>query len=158
MALSFEQKKAVVAEVANAANKALAAVAAESFASHDDERVIVAQDARMGEVYLAVYSRDPDGLPVAEGDTHLHKVSECITSEAEAGLLAAGAGWQRYPEFLSTNEKLVPRKADVLYPNARYLLGLGASDWNAGLAISPDKVAPEYVRMKVAEKPIVPTQ
>ena len=134
----------------------LAAVAAESFTNHDDKRVIVTQDARMDEVYLAVYARDADGLPEAEGDTYLHRVSECISSDVETGLLAAGAGWQRYPELLVANEKFVTGTSDILYPNARYLLGLGVRDWGIGLAISPDRVVPEYVRMKVAEKPNVP--
>jgi tRNA threonylcarbamoyladenosine biosynthesis protein TsaB len=133
----------------------LAAIAAESFTHHDDKRVIVTQDARMDEVYLAVYARDPNGLPAAEGGIYLHKVPECISTEAGVGL-AAGAGWQRYPELLVANEKFVTGAADILYPNARYLLGLGVRDWSAGLAISPDRVVPEYVRMKVAEKPNVP--
>jgi tRNA threonylcarbamoyladenosine biosynthesis protein TsaB len=136
----------------------LAAVAAESFTNYDNERVIVAQDARMNEVYLAVYSRDADGLPVAEGDTYLHKVSKCISGEVAGSLLAAGAGWHRYPELMVANEQFLTGKVENLYPNARYLLGLGNRDWIAGLAVSPEAVAPEYVRMKVAEKPIIPAR
>lgn len=136
----------------------LAAVAAETFATHEGERVAVTQDARMNEVYLAIFSRDADGLPKAEEDVYLHKTSETIAAQPGGAMLAAGAGWQNYPDFLETNSRLVVGAVDVLYPNARYLLPSGIRDWNAGLAISPEQVVPEYVRMKVADKPVVQIQ
>jgi len=131
----------------------LAAVAAETFATHDGTRVVVAQDAHMNEVYLAVFSRDSDGLPIAEREVCLHKVSACMVDDVGAAMLAAGSGWRLYPELLEANQRFVERDVDILYPNARYLLRLGSRDWRAGQAIAPEQVVPEYVRMKVAEKP-----
>ena len=136
----------------------LAAIAAETFATHEGERVAVTQDARMNEVYLAIFSRDADGLPRAEEDVYLHKTSETIATQPGCAILAAGAGWQNYPDFLESNSRLVVGAVDVLYPNARYLLSSGIRNWNAGLAISPEQVVPEYVRMKVADKPVVRKQ
>lgn len=131
----------------------LAVVAAETFATHDGARVVVAQDAHMNEVYLAVFSRGPDGLPVSEREVCLHKVTECMVDDVGVAMLAAGAGWRLYPELLNANQRLVDSEVDILYPNARYLLRLGIRDWSAGQAIAPEQVVPEYVRMKVAEKP-----
>jgi tRNA threonylcarbamoyladenosine biosynthesis protein TsaB len=136
----------------------LAAIAAEAFATHEGERVVVTQDARMNEVYLAIFSRDADGLPRAEGDVYLHKTSETIAEQSGDPMLAAGAGWQSYPEFLEINSHLIVGGVDVLYPNARYLLSSGIRNWDAGLAISPEQIVPEYVRMKVAEKPVAQAQ
>ena len=132
----------------------LAAIAAGTFAAHEGARVLVAQDAHMNEVYLASFARDEEGLPVAEGEVRLHKVTERLGNSIDGGdILAAGAGWQRYPELLEMNEQARKGLVDMLYPNARYLLGLGRRDWHAGGAISPHEVVPEYVRMQVAAKP-----
>jgi tRNA threonylcarbamoyladenosine biosynthesis protein TsaB len=136
----------------------LAAIAAEAFATHEGERVVVTQDARMSEVYLAIFSRDADGLPRAEGDVSLHNTSETIAEQSGGAMLAAGAGWQSYPEFLEINSRLIVGRVDVLYPNARYLLSSGIRNWDAGRAISPEQIVPEYVRMKVADKPVAQTQ
>lgn len=108
----------------------------------------------MNEVYLVSFVRDEEGLPVAEGEVRLHKVTERVAGDIDASnILAAGAGWQRYPELLEINAEIRKGQVDILYPNARFLLGLGLRGWNAGDAISPDEVVPEYVRMKVAARP-----
>ena len=49
----------------------LAAIAAEVICEHDAQNVLVAQDARMYEVYIGRYRRSSDGLPVAVVDDSL---------------------------------------------------------------------------------------
>ncbi len=134
----------------------LAAIAAETFSSHDGDRVLVAQDAHRNEVYLAIFGRDDDGMPVADGEVCLHKVTAELPGFDDSGKgirLAAGAGWQRYPEMMESDAGLGAGQVDILYPNARHLLGLGLKGWAAGDAITPDEVVPEYVRMTVAAIP-----
>lgn len=134
----------------------LAAVAAEVFALQDCQRVLVAQDAHMNEVYLAEFERGADSHPIAKGEISLQKVSEQLPDISNCGnghRLTAGAGWQRYPEMLERDENARAGQVDILHPNARYLLGLGLKGWLAGDAIAPDNVVPEYVRMTVATKP-----
>lgn len=131
----------------------LAAIAAEVFAEQDASCVLVAQDARMGEVYLARFLRDAEGLPYAEGDVRLHKAGQPIPHVGEARAVAAGAGWHRYPELQSVNASALSAVADCRYPKARFLMACGIRDWDAGRAIAADEVSPEYVRLKVAEKP-----
>ncbi len=132
----------------------LAAIAAEAFATHEDSRALIAQDARMNEVYLESFVRDEEGLPVAEGKVRLHKVTASLDSLIdERSLLVAGAGWQRYPELLEGHARVRQGLVDICYPNARYLLELGLRGWHADGAISPHEVVPEYVRMRVAVKP-----
>lgn len=129
----------------------LAAIAAEVIAEDKAARVIVSQDARMGDVYLAEFRSDRAGLPVALGEVRLHKAAEPLPDTAAA--TAAGAGWQRYPELLQNNRERVAELVDRPHPRARYVLLVGAAAWNAGQAVAPDEVAPAYVRLKVAEKP-----
>ncbi len=128
-------------------------IAAETLSAHDETHVLVAQDAHMNEVYLAAFTRDQSGLPAIEREVTLHKVNEDIADLGSGSVLAAGAGWQRYPELFTNNESILAGRAAILYPNARYLLALGQRAWDAGNALAPQDIVPEYVRMKVAQKP-----
>lgn len=132
----------------------LAAVAAEVFANGDALEVAVAQDAHMSEVYLGAYRRGADDLPdlLFPERLHGHLPIEELDAEDASGRVAAGAGWQRYPELTALNEELFSAEVDVLYPSARYLLGLGSTAFRQGLGISPVDVAPAYLRHKVAER------
>ena len=67
--------------------------------------------------------------------------------------VAAGAGWQRYPELAALNADLIGEAVDVLYPRARFLLASGADAFRRGATIDPADVVPAYLRHKVAEKP-----
>ena len=133
----------------------MAAVAAQVFAEYDAAEVVVAQDAHMGEVYLGIYRRGEAGIPVDLVPERLQRpagIAE-LESSPDGRRLAAGFGWQRYPELLLANQDRFVEVADVLHPRASYLLGLGAG----GHAIRPQDVVPAYLRQKVAEKPAGPT-
>ena len=129
----------------------LLAVAEEVFATDEADCVVVAQDARMSEVYLGIFDRDADGRaqPLAP---------ECIVpadnSVVPAGnFVAAGAGWDRYPELAAANAQAVAARSAVLYPRSRYLLATGAAAAGAGQGVRPERLEPAYLRTKVAEKP-----
>jgi tRNA threonylcarbamoyladenosine biosynthesis protein TsaB len=130
----------------------LAAVAAEVLEVSGAVRVVVAQDAHMGEVYLGTFRRGDDGLPVAEGDAVLQPVAgiEVLPGESAAGRHAAGEGWRRYPELLALNGHRFAGVSDVQWPRARYLLAAGRRAWHADGAIDPAALVPEYVRERVA--------
>ena len=133
----------------------LAAVAAEVFATRDADEVVVAQDAHMSEVYLGVYRRGGDNIPelLFPERLHGHLPIEELDEKEAGSRVAAGAGWQRYPELKVLNDAIFATEADVLHPKARYLLGLGGKAFREGLGISPADVAPAYLRHKVAERP-----
>jgi tRNA threonylcarbamoyladenosine biosynthesis protein TsaB len=153
IAASVAQGMAFGADLRIVPVSSMAAIAAETFSIHDETHVIVAQDAHMNEVYLAAFSRGPSDLPVAERKVILHAATDIIDGVPSGDVLAAGAGWQRYPELFERNKSVLTRQADILYPNARHLLTLGQRAWDAGEAVAPHEIIPEYVRMKVAEKP-----
>ena len=130
----------------------LAAVAAEAFQSSGAGRVLVAQDAHRQEVYLGAYRRGDDG-PLAEGDALLQPVAagEALPFiEAEEGWHAAGDGWRQYPALLAANRQRLAGVVDVSWPRARHLLAPGRRALQAGAAIDPAALVPEYVRERVA--------
>ncbi len=131
----------------------LAAIAAEVIAEGDSDRVIVAQDARMGDVYLAEFDSDDQGNPVAVGDARLHRATEPLSLAADTQATAAGAGWQRYPDLLANNRDRITGLVDCPHPRASFVLRTGVAACDRGAAIAPDELVPAYVRLKVAETP-----
>ena len=131
----------------------LAAVAAEAMQSMAAKRVLVAQDARMGEVYLAAFAADNLGNPVADGEVVLHKASDAIDAWADSDTIAAGAGWERCPELGKAARASGLDVADIHFPKARFLLPGGLRDWESGNAIAPEALEPAYIRTQVASIP-----
>ncbi|MGI9270328.1 MAG: tRNA (adenosine(37)-N6)-threonylcarbamoyltransferase complex dimerization subunit type 1 TsaB [Woeseiaceae bacterium] len=133
----------------------LAAVAAEVFVDATAEFVAVAQDAHMSEVYLGVFRRGSDGLPVPLFGERLHgqnRIEEF--AELEGGMcIAAGIGWQRYPALLQSNSEFLHESAAISYPRARHLLAQAVVLLQNDGACFPADLAPAYLRQKVAEKP-----
>jgi tRNA threonylcarbamoyladenosine biosynthesis protein TsaB len=133
----------------------LAAVAGEVLTDEDVREVVVVQDAHMNEVYLGIYGRDSDGLAAARAPERLHGQGpiDGLDPTRVDGRVAAGFGWQRYPELLAANERWVGRLSGVWHPRARFLLPLGTAAVSDGRVIDPKELNPAYLRQKVAEKP-----
>jgi len=132
----------------------LAAVAAQAFCEHDADEVIVTQDAHMSEVYLGIFGRGEDALPVELTPERLHGQRPIAELEKRGTIrVAAGSGWQRYPGLLEANRAFLDEIIDLPHPRARYLLAMGATGLARGAAIAPQDVLPAYLRQKVAEKP-----
>ena len=129
----------------------LAAVAAEVLAEDAAGRVVVAQDARMNQVYAGSYGRGPRGIPVADGDERI-VAADAVFREPEA-FVAAGRGWSRYPALVDANRDRLERRSGVEVPRARHLLSLGRAAFREGCALDPADVAPAYLRGKVARAP-----
>lgn len=133
----------------------LAAVATQVFAETDANAVIVAQDAHMNEVYLGAYRRGDANCPDPIFPERLHgqlPIDELNPDDAR-GRIAAGFGWQRYPHLAAVNEALFESVSDILHPNARFLLPLGALALQNGEVVDPQDLIPAYLRHKVADKP-----
>jgi len=134
----------------------LAAIAVEVLARAAAVDVVVAQDAHMGEVYLGAWRRGEGELPVALFPERLQGPGAIAElGEAHAGTrVAAGFGWQRYPQLLVDNEDRIGQRSEVLYPRARYLLPLAKDALSRGLAVEPQDLVPAYLRNKVAARPV----
>lgn len=128
----------------------LAAIAAEVFDCSDAGRVAVAQDAHMNEVYLGLYERGHDDLPVLLNGERLQGqgvIEELSSSDAK--FVFAGQGWQRYPGLAAANKAGLAAESDVLFPRAAYLLAIVEQF----AELEPKNIQPAYLRQKVAEKP-----
>jgi tRNA threonylcarbamoyladenosine biosynthesis protein TsaB len=115
------------------------------------ERVIVALDARMGEVYYGLFV---DGV--------LHgEIGVCPPERFplpspprlpdSSGWLACGNGLSAYPELRERLTGVVTQwKPDIL-PHAEFVVRLAAPRMERGERIDPADAAPLYVRDKVAK-------
>ena len=129
----------------------LAAIAAEAIEAQGADKVLVAQDARMHEVYLVRFCRDADGLPQASGDEAIRRIG-VLDGLAEEHV-AAGDAWQKFPELKAGNREWISRFLEIGVPRASYLLRSGAKALQEGRAIAPDALLLSYIRVKVAERP-----
>ncbi|MES2000676.1 MAG: tRNA (adenosine(37)-N6)-threonylcarbamoyltransferase complex dimerization subunit type 1 TsaB [Pseudomonadota bacterium] len=114
-------------------------------------RVIACLDARMGEVYHAVYER-------VAGDWHevsapLLSAPEQVPSVPGSGWCGSGSGFRVYAAVMQARYEpaLSQLRAD-LYPHAREIAVLAAPRFAAGEGMVAELAAPLYVRDKVALK------
>ena len=133
----------------------LAAVAAEVFRHRDETHVVVAQDARMKQVYLGCFGRDEVGLPVPLGDEQIHDIKriELLSDHGSVAWLAAGAGWQQYPALAGSQGVELAALPDLLLPRAVHLLGIAQKMLDSGEAIPPEQLQPAYLREQIAVPP-----
>lgn len=153
IAASMVQGLALGAGLPVAPVSTLAALAAGAMSSRDAEAVIAALDARMGEVYLARFNRDEDGLPEAAG-------GEMVVPPDEAPVPDSGGWFGAGPGFRAQDEALRRRLSGVLsgvepdlLPRARDVAALGAGMLARGQGVPAEQALPVYVRENVARKP-----
>jgi tRNA threonylcarbamoyladenosine biosynthesis protein TsaB len=131
----------------------LAAVAQEFFDRNGERygNAFIAMDARMGEIYFAVYRRDAAGFAELVGEEKVTPAESIVFPDVSgAGI---GTGWGSYREALA--DKLAGRvgmiETDNL-PRAGAVARLGARGYAEGLAVDVEDAQPVYLRNKVAKK------
>jgi tRNA threonylcarbamoyladenosine biosynthesis protein TsaB len=152
IATSVAQGMAFAAGIKVVPVSSLLAVAAETMAAEDAEYVAVCQDAHMNEVYLGLYSAGQ--LPKLLCPERIQSIAAIEEVQNLAGrFVAAGFGWDRYPELLDANRAALRKVADVRHPRARCLLPTGSMLLQEGASLAPDRVTPAYLRDTVARRP-----
>lgn len=128
----------------------LAALAYPVLEENPEAMVMPILDAKMNEVYWAVYALDQEGeLIVIEEDqvSSLDVIYERFADRKEP-LLAVGDGWELDS---SSHEKLnATRIEDRHYPRAGDIALLAQKDLVKGLGLYADQVAPVYLRHNIA--------
>ena len=151
IAASVAQGLAFAADIPIVPISSLAAIAAETMSEGVGDRVLVAQDARMEQVYVAEFSADDRGLPMPVAPTVLRDVSEPLS---ELPGFVAGDAWEKHPSLFAAAERTPGcQRIAVTRPRARWLLELGARGLAHGAAVRPDDLEPHYVREQVATPP-----
>ena len=107
-------------------------------------RVLVARDARMGEVYAGAYEPADAGVRSVMHDTLL--APEALRPEGEWWI--AGDAWSRYPQLTETMAG-PPTDTRLLHPRAEAVARLAAPRFAAGDTVPPRDARPAYLRREV---------
>jgi tRNA threonylcarbamoyladenosine biosynthesis protein TsaB len=115
------------------------------------ERMIACLDARMGEVYLAAYTRqDTAWLAVLEPGLYR---PEDVPAVPGSGWHGIGSGWAAYGNILRERYAGQTSRVDgQAFPHARDIAALAAGQFSTGNARTAAEAAPSYIRNKVALK------
>lgn len=128
----------------------LAAVAMAAWRQHQSDLTLVCIDARMQEVYWAVYEARPEQQTVVlRGVERLGAPEDVASAEPVFG---AGSGWSAYPAL---SERLASRLAGTdaaLLPRAADIARLAAGRVRRGDTVSAERALPVYLRDEVAWK------
>ncbi|MCC8365750.1 tRNA (adenosine(37)-N6)-threonylcarbamoyltransferase complex dimerization subunit type 1 TsaB [Xenorhabdus sp. PB61.4] len=114
--------------------------------------VLVAIDARMGEVYWAQYTRDEQGKWSGDETESVLKPeqAQAIMSNLTGEWAIAGTGWEAYPQLLESHLNLIP--GDMELPHAEDMLPLAVQMWKEGAATAVELAEPVYLRNEVTWK------
>lgn len=116
------------------------------------DRVIAAIDARMGEVYMAAFVRDGDGLASCMGETVIDP-AQALVPELDDGVPWQGVG----TGFAAADGALLARLGTQVaavdasaLPHAGDVARLAAQAFARGEAVAPERAEPAYLRNNVA--------
>lgn len=118
------------------------------------DAVLAAIDARMDELYAAVFALDSDGLVAPLGEEQLSRASS-LAVPAGRRWIAAGSGLSAHGDTLRARLQgergaLLAELPDLL-PRASAVARLAARDYAAGRTVDPALAQPVYLRDKVAQ-------
>jgi len=115
------------------------------------ERVIAALDARMGEIYHAVYQK-PDGIWFAVSEPCLCKPEDAPPVPV-GDWFGAGSGFSKYGDTLNSRYAGQLKEIDgASMPRAAAIAALGAAQFGQGFGLDAAEALPFYLRDKVALK------
>ena len=120
--------------------------------------IAVASDARMDEVYFAVYSQSPGGLErrieeqVCAPEVAVEQL-KVLRDNSNTVFLMAGTGWSAYEKLDQwKSEAGGEALLEVTLPNAQYMLELALNAYEKGEISDAVNVEPIYLRDKVTWK------
>ncbi|MBD2823783.1 tRNA (adenosine(37)-N6)-threonylcarbamoyltransferase complex dimerization subunit type 1 TsaB [Xenorhabdus szentirmaii] len=114
--------------------------------------VLVAIDARMGEVYWGKYTHNSRNEWEGDETEAVLKPEQVrtIMNSLSGEWAIAGTGWEAYPQLLDTSLTLLV--SDITLPHAEDMLPLALQKWEAGEATAVEHAEPVYLRNEVTWK------
>ena len=120
--------------------------------------IAVASDARMNEVYFAVYKQTEEGVSlsieeqVCPPDVAIEQLNAQQKNNS-AAVIAVGTGWSAYDELTQWKSEVIGETTcDVTLPNAQFMLKLAHEAYDKGEVSEAVNVEPVYLRDKVTWK------
>lgn len=132
----------------------LAALAQQVFEESNSRLALTCLDARMREVYWAVYTADAAGLATQTHEESVSSPARVTLPETHEGI-GIGSGWSVYQTDLSERIGFLPPVWLERFPRARHIARLGGAAFGKGLAVPAEFAVPVYLRDDVARKPIL---
>ncbi|MDD2768852.1 MAG: tRNA (adenosine(37)-N6)-threonylcarbamoyltransferase complex dimerization subunit type 1 TsaB [Methylococcus sp.] len=154
IAAGVAQGVAFALELPVAPVSTLAALADEALCETGCEYAFPCIDARMAEVYFAVYRRDREGFPELMGEERVLSPERVDFAPACGIGAATGSGWATYEACLRglAGERLSSILAGR-FPRAASVARLGARIHALGASVPAEQALPVYLRDDVAKKP-----
>jgi tRNA threonylcarbamoyladenosine biosynthesis protein TsaB len=149
IACGVVQGLALGADLPVAPVSSLAAVA-EQVPAAAGEKVLVCNDARMGEVYWGVFQRAAGGAVTALCDEAVSR-PEAVGVGAPGAMHVAGNALSRYPALAERLRAAGLQFHEGVYPRADAVARLGEIELAAGRGVSAEHALPVYVRDNVAK-------
>lgn len=132
----------------------LQAMAQAAYQSTNEEHILSAIDARMGEVYWGVYQLQ-DGLMSLVGQEEVAEPETVTIGQLDSSIIyrAVGSGWQTYPDQLAQRSSVpLVIEEEVSFPSAQHMLPWVAKQLADGLTMDAEQAQPVYLRNNVAKK------
>ncbi len=128
------------------------AMAQQAFEEQGEENIVVAIDARMSEVYTAMFAASGRLTQFSLEEKVIAPESFCTLYEKQhvKQCVGVGTGWEAYADLLSNQKK--NEDVSILYPNAKYMLSIGEQAFINGEALPAEQAQPVYVRDTVSWK------
>lgn len=120
----------------------------------EQNSVISAIDARMGEVYNCYFRLDKNNImqpECAEAVTAPEQLAQHFSGVVNKGEYGVGTAWDAYKEQLSAL-KSNTGTPEILFPNAEAMLVIGSAALEEGKGVAAEDAQPVYVRDTVSWK------
>lgn len=152
LAASITQGIALAQDLPVVPVSSLAALAQAAHGGHGVSQVLACIDARMQEVYVALYQLDENRLMRLQGEEQVTAPAR-VNAEVHDHCMGCGSGWKSYAKvLLGRCGKTIAFDADAV-PQAEFVAVLAQPRFECGETVSATRALPVYVRHDVARKP-----
>lgn len=126
-------------------------IAQTAYGQLNREKILVAQDARMNEVYWAAYSKDESGLMKPAIDDQLRMPSTVELPIDKDSWCLVGDAWNVYSQALGERLQIINfQLTNDIVPKAEYLSQIASNLFKQKQFVSPENAMPVYLRGKGA--------
>ncbi len=126
-------------------------IAQTAFAQLNRDKILVAQDARMNEVYWAAYTSDDSGMMTTVIEEQLKLPSAVDLPSGNDSWCLVGDAWEVYSLLLGERLQTIQfQSTPDIVPKAEYLSQIAAKLFAENKLVSPEEAMPIYLRGKGA--------